>query len=207
MKLGNFASLDPSVIESGSKGLKNRSKADSEIWSEFNKNWEELSVKAARILNPAVYEGELSVEETEFAYPPGMDKKTIVNARINQGFFREAVLSAYDYRCCITGISITGLLDASHIKPWKYSDPATERTNPCNGLCLNSLHHKAFDAGLIAIDGDYRLMLSHELERYGDSPSIDAFFYAHEGKRINLPHKFMPDPDMLKYHQEKIFLE
>lgn len=35
--------------------------------------------------------------------------------------------------------------ETNNIKPRKDSDIQTERTNSCNGLCLNALHDKAFD--------------------------------------------------------------
>lgn len=54
----------------------------------------------------------------------------------------------------------TGLLIASYIKPWKISDERTERTNPSNGLCLNSFHDKALDRGLITITRDFRILIS-----------------------------------------------
>ena len=41
-----------------------------------------------------------------------------------------------------------------------------ERLNPSNGICLNTLHDKAFDAGLIAIrPDDYTIILSDKLKQ------------------------------------------
>ena len=37
----------------------------------------------------------------------------------------------------------------------------TERTNPSNGLCLNLLHDKAFDRGLITITQDFQIQISN----------------------------------------------
>ena len=54
---------------------------------------------------------------------------------------------------------------SSHIKPWKVSNAQTERTNPSNGLCLNALHDKAFDRGLITIDYDYNIVVSDKLTK------------------------------------------
>ena len=68
------------------------------------------------------------------------------------------------------------LLIASHIKPWKDSDPKTERTNPCNGLSLNTLHHNAFDDGIFTIDTDYRILISKTAkERYTSDVFSDFF--------------------------------
>ncbi|MBQ9417737.1 MAG: HNH endonuclease, partial [Bacteroidales bacterium] len=67
----------------------------------------------------------------------------IVKQRINQSFFRTAVLTSYNNRCCITGLSRKELLEASHIVDW--SKDIENRLNPSNGLCLNILFHRAYD--------------------------------------------------------------
>ena len=64
-------------------------------------------------------------------------------ARVNQRFFRDLILDNYQSQCCLTGIAVPDLLIASHIVPW--ADDPKNRLNPCNGLCLNALHDKAFD--------------------------------------------------------------
>jgi putative restriction endonuclease len=50
---------------------------------------------------------------------------------VKQYFFRQMVLASYAYRCCITGLAIPELLNASHIVPWA-ADPKN-RLNPRNG--------------------------------------------------------------------------
>ena len=68
------------------------------------------------------------------------------------------------------------LLIASHIKPWRDSDPKTERTNPCNGLSLNALHHEAFDNGIFKIDTDYKILISKiAKDRYTAEVFYDFF--------------------------------
>ena len=44
MKLCNLASLDPYQQARGIKGLRGASRADREVWEEFNSNWEQLGV-------------------------------------------------------------------------------------------------------------------------------------------------------------------
>jgi len=53
--------------------------------------------------------------------PDYTGKNKIVSSknRVGQSFFRRAVLSAYNNKCCITGLSIPQLLVASHIVPWR----------------------------------------------------------------------------------------
>lgn len=76
-----------------------------------------------------------------------------------------------------------------------------------NGLCLNALHDKAFDNGLIAIrPEDYSLILSSELKQKKFlSPSFETNFIFYESKQIILPDKFLPSREFLDYHYNKIF--
>jgi predicted restriction endonuclease len=127
---------------------------------------------------------------------------TQVTTRVGQGFFRRAVLSAYDYRCCITGLSAPKLLLASHIVPW--SVDASNRLNPKNGLCLSALHDKAFDAGIITIGEDMTVSVSRRLAVDGDL-FFESAISAYHGKSLALPEKFRPDPAFLMYHRQHVF--
>ncbi|MXX40146.1 MAG: HNH endonuclease, partial [Gemmatimonadetes bacterium] len=89
---------------------------------------------------------------------PSTDRIVQTKTRIGQNFFRKAVLSAYNYRCCITGLSIPKLLVASHIVPWHID--SANRLNPRNGLALSVLHDKAFDLGMITINEDMTVRVS-----------------------------------------------
>lgn len=91
----------------------------------------------------------------------GKERESIVKVRVNQSFFRKAVLAAYDYKCCITGLEIPELLIASHIIPW--SKDGADRVNPRNGLCLNVIHDKAFDRGLITVTPEFAVKVSESL--------------------------------------------
>ena len=48
--------------------------------------------------------------EPEISFQEGLDRPVQTTARVGQSFFRTTVLSAYDQRCCITGLSIPRLL-------------------------------------------------------------------------------------------------
>ena len=138
--------------------------------------------------------------ETGYNHFHGEEEKREVNVRINQSFFRDSVLAAYNYRCCITGIEIPELLIASHIKPWK--DDVENRLNPRNGLCRNALHDKAFDRGLFTLDENFRVTLSNQLY---SSENTMQWFKAYENKQIILPERLMPSLDFLRFHRENIF--
>ena len=97
------------------------------------------------------------------------------------------------------------LLTASHIKPWKDSDPRTERTNPRNGLCLNALHDRAFDRGLITVTTDYRVIVSKQIKDFYNMEVVQEFFGKYDGKKIELPEKFLPARQFIEFHNTNIF--
>jgi putative restriction endonuclease len=122
-------------------------------------------------------------------------------SQVNQNIFRTIILAAYNNKCCITKLENSELLIASHIVPW--SKDEKNRLNPTNGLCLNALHDKAFDAGLITIDAkDYSIKVSSKLKVNKIIESINANFLNLEGKIINLPDKFLPSTTQLKIHND-----
>lgn len=206
LKMANLASHDPSLSKRGVVAMQHGSKLDSEIWEEYCNDWESLSYEAKQILN--TYEGD-NIKETEAVdytlYPEGITVESTVKERVGQQFFRNAVLNAYSRKCCITGMALSELLIASHIKPWKISDPKTERTNPRNGLCLNSFHDKAFDRGLITIDYSYRIILSPQLKRMAMDDNSRSWLQFYESKTIQLPDKFIPDKLFIEYHNDVVY--
>ena len=103
----------------------------------------ESEIQLAKLLNHKI---EID-EEIDFEIKEGKVREGVVKVRVNQSFFRNTVLASYENKCCITGISIPDFLVASHIIPW--SKDEKNRLNPENGLCLNSIHDKAFDKGFI----------------------------------------------------------
>lgn len=75
-----------------------------------------------------------------------------------------------------------------------------------NGLCLNALHDKAFDTGLITISpDDYTIKLSPILKSKTVTSSIEYNFIAFEHKTITLPDKFLPSKEFLDFHYHNIF--
>jgi predicted restriction endonuclease len=109
---------------------------------------------------------------------------------------------AYRGECCVTGINVSELLTASHIVPWE-TDVAN-RTNPQNGLCLNALHDRAFDRGLITITEELKIRLSPKLKSatgFGLKPMLIDY----EGEPIRLPDHFLPSQEFLEYHRRHIF--
>ncbi|PVX48856.1 putative restriction endonuclease [Balneicella halophila] len=201
-KLVNFASLDPSLTRRGIKGATNTGKLDKIIFEEFTNNWEDLAYESELLLSKFLKE-EINLDD-EIDFDEGKEVKRTVKVRVNQSFFRSTVLSSYDFKCCLTGIDIPELLIASHIVPW--SKDKKNRLNPQNGLCLNNLHDKAFDKGLLTFDRNFKLVLSHSLKK-SDEEFAKKYFQEFEGKELRLPKRFIPDEQFLDFHNKNIFIQ
>lgn len=143
-------------------------------------------------------------KQAELIIPEGVNVEARGSSRRGQAFFRSTVLSAYNNTCCITGIDTSKLLQASHIKSWSTSNPATERNNPTNGLCLNYLHHRAFDEGYISIDTDYRIIISKEIKDRCTMQVYQDYFVKYDGQKITLPQRFLPSIEMIRQHKQLI---
>ena len=148
-----------------------------------------------------------TIEETvEFDLenlPKGKERETLVKIRVNQAFFRSTILASYNQKCCITGLSIPDFLVASHIVPWKEDDK--NRLNPHNGLCLNSIHDRAFDGGFITITSDFKVKTSNYFKDYSTENAVLDLFSKYENQPIVLPDRFLPSQDFLARHYENVF--
>lgn len=203
LKLGNLASFDPKLQERGIKGASNASKLDKEVWNEFYNNWDAALLESERLLakiEHTTVEKLNQIDDSDLT-KQGLDKERLVKTRINQSIFRKIILAAYNSTCCITGINNPDLLLASHITPW--SKDEKNRLNPTNGLCLNALHDRAFDKGLLSISSDdYTIMISSKLKGKDIPESIRTNFLQIEKQSIRLPDKFLPSKDQLKIHND-----
>ncbi|MCH7891541.1 MAG: HNH endonuclease [Gemmatimonadetes bacterium] len=115
-----------------------------------------------------------------------------VKQRLHQASFREAVITAYNGRCALSGLPEPLLLDAAHIvsdKDEKFGQPVVP-----NGIPLSKIHHAAFDAHLIGIDPDYRLHVSERLLGRNDGPMLEALKQLNDGT-IHLPGRVKDRPD------------
>jgi putative restriction endonuclease len=215
MKLCNFASLDPVLQARGIRGLQGASELDRVLWKEFNDAASDLaadSEQALRNVFGAKESDELEVVKTKgirvrraTSAPEGPSERIAsVKVRRSQQYFRQVILNAFDWKCCITGIPVPELLVASHIVPW--SGFERERINPQNGLCLSRLHDAAFDCGLITFDEDRRLVLGKGLKSYLPHDALKQSFVAFEGKQFTEPLDApVPDPEFLRFHRENVF--
>ncbi len=204
MKVGNFGSFDPELKARGIVGLTNTSKLDEEIWNEYSKDWERLAYDSeiiqARFLNAPIE------TSNEIEIPVGKEREVIVRQRINQSFFHSAVLTSYDNRCCITGLSCSDLLEACHIVDW--TTDIENRLNPSNGICLNALFHKSYDKNYIGISPDYQVMVSDRLfDENSQNANIRKFFLQYHKTEILLPDRFMPNKELLSVHYQQFITQ
>lgn len=175
------------------------------IWDEFEHNREELLFESELIL------ARLEHQSIESKYARILDgteqlkgetKIREVKTRVNQNVFRQIVLANYSGRCAISGIDIPDLLVASHIIPW--SENKEERLNPANGICLSAHFDTAFDRGYLYFDNDFRVIIGPKLKQYATQPYYFNWFKQFEGKRLDLPLKYLPSRDFLEWHREFI---
>jgi len=201
-KMANFASLDTSIEQ---KGASHFSKKDAEIYEEFCNDWENLSFESDKILADITGRKVEEVAKIDMYTLPkeGTEREATVRVRVNQNFFRATILAAYDYKCCITGLSVPELLIASHIIPWSIDQQ--NRVNPRNGLCLNALHDKAFDKGLLTITTDFKVKLSLSIKISADDNAYKNFLKKYDNKQIHLPTRFRPDIFFLARHNREFF--
>lgn len=70
--------------------------------------------------------------------------------------FRQRVLFAYGHRCAVSRVQLQ-LVDAAHILP--VGAPGSS-DHVRNGIALSPTYHRAFDAGLIYLDEQFRMHFS-----------------------------------------------
>ncbi len=200
-KLGNFGAFDPELQQRGVSGLGHGSRQDREVWDEFHRDWGSLVLQAHQIRGRL---GEPPPLLPEISQPQGAsERRAMAKQRLHQWFFREAILSSYQARCCVTGITVTECLVASHIVPWSVDE--RYRTDPSNGLCLSATFDRLFDTGLITIAGDLTIELSSRLRRCKEEP-VRELICARDKQPIFRPHRFLPSPRHLEWHRKNVFV-
>jgi putative restriction endonuclease len=144
---------------------------------------------------------EIDLSEPWHRDGPVYGEPRLTRQRLGQRAFQAIVLSAYDRRCAITGDKIRPVLQAAHIRP--ISAGGEHRLD--NGLLLRSDAHTLFDRGYLAVDPEYRLLVSPRLRaEFGNG----EHFYQCAGKQIAVPRNRydQPDPKALEWHLGEVFM-
>lgn len=117
-----------------------------------------------------------------------------MRVRVGQSRFARQVLTNYGHACAFCGFSPgdlrgLGLLVASHIKPWAKCDDR-ERLDGRNGLAACPMHDRAFDQGLLLVNGGLRVHRSPELVA---QTRRDGRAEAYFGDRVLAPTLLLPE--------------
>jgi len=128
-------------------------------------------------------------------------KFTITHKRFKRDIaFRDKVYEVYSGRCAICGIQLE-LVEAAHIIPHSHVKGTDDIKN---GVCLCTLHHKAYDNGLIYIEPDYSVKINDAkvryLEKIHKDGGITTFQKLQIDKKLVLPssHIYYPSSDFIK---------
>jgi len=160
------------------------------IWPTFVAEWSPQELKSRLAF------GAPADNRTAWTLPAEPERRyglRLVRQRLHQATFREAVLTAYDQRCAISGLPEPRLLDAAHIVADR-DETAGQPIVP-NGLPLSKLHHAGFDANLIGIDPDFRIHISDALLLMNDGPMFEQGIKALVGRTLRLPSRKIDWPD------------
>lgn len=109
-----------------------------------------------------------------------------VRERPGQAKFRRELKLYYGNRCCISGCTVTEVLEGAHIDP--YQNPASDHVQ--NGLLLRADLHTLFDRHLIAIHPD--TLEVHVSKRLRDP----AGYAAWHGVTLRVPDEPTHRPDL-----------
>lgn len=125
--------------------------------------------------------------------------------RTRDAAFRDAVLTAYEYRCGVCAFDVrigqrSIGLDAAHIMWFQAGGPDETR----NGVALCVLHHKLFDRGAFTLFDDGRIVLS---ERVTGGEGFQDVLLRHHGTRIRAPQRpdAAPASTFLAWHRREVF--
>ncbi len=118
--------------------------------------------------------------------------------------FRQAIMRIYDYTCAVCRLHILtmdgeSITEAAHIIPFNISGNNDVR----NGISLCQLHHWSFDKGLISVDRDYKVIVSHLMLERGPTEWLLTNL---RGRLIRLPNhdKLYPAQEALAWHREEV---
>jgi putative restriction endonuclease len=128
---------------------------------------------------------------------------SLIRPRLGQGGFRVVVTDAYRRKCAMTGESTLPVLEAAHIVPYAEQGPHDTQ----NGLLLRSDFHKLFDLGMVTITPEYRVHVSGKIKEEWFNGK--AYYRLHGQELVNLPaaHADRPNPEYLRWHNDKRFVE
>jgi putative restriction endonuclease len=130
--------------------------------------------------------------------PKTTEAERLVVQRVGQDLFREGLLDFWERRCAVTGLTVTALLRASHIKPWASCETDAERLDVYNGLLLAPHLDAAFDRGFITVTNDGLIVVS-------DMLSTDAISILGLDKKLRIQGLKDGHRTYLAWHHDQVF--
>jgi putative restriction endonuclease len=120
--------------------------------------------------------------------------------------FREKVLRAYEYRCCVCGFDlrighIPAGLEAAHIKWHTVGGPDIEP----NGLSLCALHHKLFDLGAFTLEPNSLKVLFSEHAISGSRGMTGELRFHGQDLLAPQASDVRPSPEFLHWNWANVF--
>lgn len=129
--------------------------------------------------------------------------------------FRQAIVQAYDFRCCICGLkiaspdSLTWEVEAAHIVLHRFFG----KDDIWNGIALCRFHHWTFDVGWFTLRLDFTIEVSEKLgdvpANYGIMGSLDILRQGigKGDQSIKLPdnNALFPHENSISWHRQNIF--
>lgn len=136
---------------------------------------------------------------------PAATYTTATRRRRDPGF-RERVLRAYEFRCCVCGFDLRightpAGLEAAHIQWHHVGGPDIEP----NGLSLCALHHKLFDLGAFTVEpSEHRVIFSQHAVSGGRGIEGELQFH---GRAIHAPQHadLLPAREFLAWNSKNVF--
>jgi putative restriction endonuclease len=131
------------------------------------------------------------------------NRRLEINVRQKQSVFRKNVLKNFQRRCCISALTETNLLRASHIVPWSHR--VDSRLDPSNGLCLSVAYDHLFDQGFIGFTESLKVIITPQHKRF--SAPLQSILKDIDAKQASLPKLRPINTEYLCYHREKILIK
>jgi putative restriction endonuclease len=150
----------------------------------------------------------LDLEGPAIASEPTPITETYVTSKRRQRdpAFRDRVLRAYEYRCCVCGFdlrigSAPAALEAAHIQWHHIGGPDVER----NGLALCALHHKLFDLGAFTVEPSGHRVVFSQHAISGERGMTGALEV--HGRAIHPPQRaeFLAGTEFLAWNIKNVF--
>lgn len=124
-----------------------------------------------------------------------------IKVRVKQSVFRKKVLENFNHQCCLTNVSESELLVASHIIPW--SNTIETRLSPHNGLCLSVLYDSLFDEGYFTFNEANQVIITPRINSL--SIQTQRWLTQISGRKMEFPKKYEISKTALEYHRNNIF--